>query len=148
MPLATYQIALLDDMGAPVGASTYSFEVLAGNIVRASEQPELFERRGVDGVGIRLTGVRPRPFQLVSVRLLDDFAAADTFLSDARALIGATYGVRIVQHSIDQDTFDVLNVDRSVPDRAIGLSVGSVNGGTPGVRQELVWNLIERYVAA
>lgn len=143
MPVHTQEIAVLDNVGNPVGAQTFGFVDLVGVPILASASVEVLARRGVDGVGLRVGGTRPQPFTLQSVAYPASFSIAKSVIANYKATKGAEYGVRLTLNSVVYGTFDVIAVEEKSPPRAVLVKVGG-QAGLDGVRQACAWTLIER----
>jgi hypothetical protein len=117
----------------------YQFEDLRGMIVPRSEDIELLARPGKDDTTARLTGVRGRPFAVVTMHYVADFEAAATAISEYVQLKdGNPY--EVIQHSISFGFYRVLDVVEAVPPRAVASVVGSIIAN-PTVQQFCQWTL-------
>jgi len=127
--------------------SGYQFLTLLGRVAVPTEQIDRpIVRPGVDGVGLRKTGVRGVPFTLRSAVDQTDLATAHVTLAGYRALIGAD-PVLLVQDSHDFSAltggnFKVAVLD--VRDARISPVAGSSGGLNPPSLAKLVchWGLI------
>ncbi|MBL9125832.1 MAG: hypothetical protein JNG90_19480 [Planctomycetaceae bacterium] len=107
-----------------------------------SRQLELIERAGVNGTGIRRTGIRGRPIQLRSHVDTPDTASAIEQLELYRALIGAD-AVNLIWNDVPSyDAGYAVVVLDVVPVTARGVvsAVGGLLGGGLG-RLEADWTL-------
>lgn len=125
----------------PVHTNTidaYQFEDIRGSLQPRSEELEIFARPGKDDTTVRLTGVRGRPTQIITVHYVADFTAAKNALSSYVQLKdGASY--EIVQHSISFGDFRILDVVE-VESRAVANVIGSLISGAT-VRQICQWTV-------
>jgi hypothetical protein len=84
----------------------YVFLDLKGNIDPLKQEVELLKRPGVAGVGLKLTGVRGRPFTLHSVcDALDRDDAQETYINYTNLIADGPQN--LVQYDFDFSTYGV-----------------------------------------
>lgn len=153
MPYLTYQIAAIDNNPSPGDTDAtkeYDFQDLQGNPIRATEQIQVIQRRGVDYHGIRQTGKRGRPFTLRSIEYITWAGDLASTLEDAwdrvvlyEALKGASLGVKVTQRDQAFWPCDVIAVEPQTPPFEIAGAAGSLVSN-PRVQLNCVWQLIQR----
>lgn len=112
MPVHVNSLAVLNSSGIPIPAQTYFFIDLQGRPQFAQQQKEYIQRPGVNGTYARKTGVRGKPFQLVSKNYIPTFVDGANLMALYRGLTDVDYGVRLTQHSVTHDAaLDVVEVD-------------------------------------
>jgi hypothetical protein len=112
MPFHVNSIAALDSGGTVIPAQTFLFIDLKGRPQFAQQQKERIVRVGVNGHYSRKTGIRGKPFQLISTMYWPNFEDAANVMALYRGLTNVNYGVKLAQHSVLFDaTLEVDEVD-------------------------------------
>jgi hypothetical protein len=119
----------------------FYFEDLQGAIVLRAQKLQLLERLGIDGTGVRKTGVRGVPFQLRSVHYVADWDATEEALLAYQSLIGAE-PVDVWQHDVLFGTFLVLNVEQLPETRACYNVTPGTIVENPECLQYCLWTLL------
>jgi hypothetical protein len=117
----------------------FTFIDLVGTIYLRQESLEVIERPGVVGTGFRKLAARGKPFELVSINYVWDFATARTALIAYNALVGED-PVAVIRNSINYGTFVVLNVTEAEPPFAVYNVIGTPDTSVQ-VRQTIKWQL-------
>jgi len=94
-------VALWNQIGA------FKFLDLVGGIVLPQSMAELLERPGVDGLGLKFTGTRGRPFTLHSRVDAEDLADAHQAGRNYQQLVNNGFIYSIAHQGIDYTNFGV-----------------------------------------
>lgn len=118
-----------------------AFAELAGAVSYTTEEIEVFSRAGVDGIGIRLLGSRPKPFTLISKRYHATFAAAHTAIGTTYpAMIGTSVALTIKDEGLGN--YYVLGVAEVATIHVLN-PTGNVPASTDYVHQTCRWTLVK-----
>lgn len=71
-----------------------NFHILNGQVQGFEEGVEDITRPHVDGLGLRMTGLRSKPFTMVSITDREDAAAADTAFDGYQAIVGTVVNLQ------------------------------------------------------
>jgi hypothetical protein len=143
MALAVFRLVKLTNAttGAEDGSANYLFTDLQGVIAASNEQLEVIERFGIDSHGIRKTGKRGRPFQMLSIEYFaGDASTVFAQINLYRALIGAAHGVKLVQNDLALWAYDVLDAQFAQPVRKIGRLANALTP-TADIEMRTLWTL-------
>lgn len=118
---------------------SFTFADLVGTTYFSQQEIELIPRPGVDGLGARRSGVRGKPFVMVSICYHADFTTAAASLAEYTDLVGHN-PVSLTRNSVDMGNFLVLEVTEHKPPQAV-INVA----GYPGAqcRAEVKWSLVQ-----
>jgi hypothetical protein len=144
MAIFTNSITALNSSFVPITQQTYAFIDMIGSIQVPTEQLEVTQRGGVPGSFISRLGLHGRPFQLITINYVADFAAAAAAQVAYNALKSVDYGVKVIKQSVTYpDPLQVLDVVEAEPPRGVSKTVGGFTANTPNeVRQVMRWTLL------
>ena len=120
-----------------------SFVLLSGQIDDPSDQVEVIQRPGVDGVAFRLMGNHPSPFELVSLEDFSSLSGARDAMIAYKALKGGDPVDLVWQDVTPDDQVKVIDVVQHEL-RAATCIIGGVNlaNGSTGFLLRARWTLI------
>lgn len=119
---------------------SFEFISMEGAVYPRQQQKELLERAGVDGTGARKTGLRGKPFQLLTVNYEASLQAAADKLEQYADLCDEDVQIALVKHDVPEGFFMVLEVVERER-YAIFNSLGGLAGGEECCH-EVIWTLL------
>ena len=126
----------------------HQFTSLEGTIYRPSQQVEVFSRIGLNGVGVRKTGIQGKPFRLISTNFVapvgesSGFAEAQTLYQSYQLLIG-TGAVSVQRNTVLEGLFHVVDIQEAhQPLAVVNAMVADIFYEIDAVLQRVAWVLI------
>lgn len=116
----------------------YNFDDLRGNIPRRSQQLQIFNRPGIDGIVARKTGSRTGAVRITTHHYVLNWQAARDSIDAYKTLIGAD-PVTIIQHDVNYGTYLIASVEQ-VEARAAFNTIGSLVANAQ-VKQVVAWTI-------